>query len=238
VTTDEALAKSRELLRAIANMTPEVGDFVETESQIEVLTILERTEFVAEGDAKLAVYGTVAALYPALDRLPEKVRREMERDEGSLLHEVGRWHARIFSQPSFADGVARGRHVTQILADARGVASDLRSSIDALLETEPHADARLRQVLEGWNRSLAAAESEMSRHHGYAVEDPSVFWAGQMVSEAAFALAKVAWSAVAIFAYSSVKSDPTAVSPARDDLLESARAAGAFVASWVGSWKD
>jgi hypothetical protein len=238
VTTEEALKTTRELLRGIANLMPEPSEFAETETQVEVLEILARTEFREPGDAELAVYGTVAALHSALGRLPDEAIREMERDQSSVFHDVGRWHAKVFRQPGFRDGVSRGRHVTAILGEALDIAATLREAIEALLAAEPDMEPRLRDVLTGWLRGLDAAASETRTQQQVATDDPTIFYAGQMVAEAAYALAQLAWSAVAIFGYSSVTRDPNAVESARERLLLSARAAGDFISSWVGSWKS
>ena len=180
----------------------------------------------------------VAALHSALGRLPGKAVREMESDQRSVLHEVGRWHATIFSQPGFRDGVSRGRHVTSILDEALAIIAALREAAEALLAAEPYMEPRLREVLVDWVRSLDAAASQTRSQRQVTTDYPTIFYAGQRVAEAAYSLARVAWSAVAIFGYSSVARDPNAVNSARARVLSSARAAGEFISTWVGSWKE
>ncbi len=220
----------RELLRRIANQMDGRPDaFTATEAQVEILGMLIELEPREAGDDVLAALGSLRRLNEALDRLDEIERFRMERDNASLLHDVGRWHAKLFRQPATAEGRVGKLHVRDILAEASRHRVEITNAIEALLEAEAAMEPGLRDVLRGWLEELERLRGYVAEKSEYADE----FWAGQMVAEAAYYLTNIAWPAVAIFGYSKQQSVPTAAVHEREDLLIAARDAGRFVAAAI-----
>jgi hypothetical protein len=236
MTTKEALTKTCELLRTVGDMTNDPAAFTAIESQINVLDVVAETDFETEVDAALAVYGSIATLYHALDQLPEPVRSRLDRDNKSVFHDIGRWHSFIFRQPGYTSGRRDGRHVAQVLDEASERGRALSRAIKRLLADEPDMDHALRAAVSGWLHELSTAEAELHQRQGFAREDPEIFWAGQMVADACYRLAGVAWSAVVIFGYSATSRDPNAAAESRATLIRNGRQAGSFIDSEVGSW--
>jgi hypothetical protein len=242
VTAHEAIKRTQSLLRAWAEELADEqpiwpGDPVLSSvltQRADGLEMLLNQTFDPPGDAPLAVLGTRKALDLPADYSPRH-RAELEADRSSVLHKTGRWQSKLRGTAR-SDGIAATlaeRGLGDVLRDIEQQQLRLGRALSTFAAEEGTEDQALNARLEEFADRLRDSASEVRRRLEY-VEQGETWWGPQMISEAVYDLAAMAWFVVAAFEYAvinpPVRSERSA--PLRE-LVDVARAAGAIAVDAV-----